>query len=285
MTTDPWRPLKLFWDGVGHAGRVRLLVDLAVSAAGGGLTGWLAFIRFDWFWAWIAAIGVFAFVAISLVALEVRRALRQHVGTASYGERPRHSIVAPFYGPLILALVGVVCLGSAAFWWRSIASAQDIEWQFDKERMSFLGLSKSADEEPWVSSFQTSARNKSGEPILNVESYIRSDLNNERRRVLFNINGTRVEPADTNGITKDGFFQLSSEPFQSPDPRRSEGMPFSRFRQVFGPFTFVFEYDGKHYSRHFSLDEIDTLVSRFIRESEESQRRFGPPPGVTKRQK
>jgi hypothetical protein len=27
--------------------------------------------------------------------------------------------------------------------------------------------------------------------------------------VLFNINGMRVEPADTNGITKDGFFQLS----------------------------------------------------------------------------
>src|SRR6516165_4781519 len=76
-------------------------------------------------------------------------------------------------------------LGGAAFWWRSIASAQDIEWQFDDERMHFLGLSKSADEEPWVISFQTSARNKSGEPILNVESYIRSDLNNERRRVLF----------------------------------------------------------------------------------------------------
>jgi hypothetical protein len=131
MASDPWRPLKLFWDGVGHAGRVRLLVDLAISVAGSGITGWLASIRFDWFWAWIAAIGVFALLAISL---ELRRGLRQPVGTASYGERQRYPIVAPFYGPLILALVGVVCLGSAAFWWRSIASAQDIEWQFDNER-------------------------------------------------------------------------------------------------------------------------------------------------------
>jgi len=279
MATDPWRLLKLFWDGVGHAGRVRLLVDLAISAASGGITGWFASIRFDWFWTWIAAIGVFALVAISLLALEVRRALRQSVGTASSGERSRYPIVAPVYGPLILALVGVICLGSAAVWWRSIASAPDIEWQFDKERMYFHGLSKSGDEEPTVSSFQTNARNKSGEPILNVESYIRSDLNNERRRVLFNINGTRVEPADTNGIAKDGFFQLSSEPFQPSDP-----MPFSRFRRVFGPFTFVFEYDGKRYSRHFSLEEIEALVTRFIHESEESQRRFAPP-GVTKREK
>ena len=245
MASDPWRPLRLFWDGVGHVGRVRLLVDLAWAAASGGMTGWLAYVRFDWFWAWISAIGVFVLVAISLFALEVRHTLRQPVGSTSYRERARHPMSA-YYGPLILALVGAACIGGAALWWRTIVVAhQDIEWQFDKEKMYFLGLSKSADEEPWVISFQTSARNISREPILNVDSYIRSDLSNDRRRVLFNIGGTRVEPTDTNGITRDGFFQLSSEPFQSPDPNRSEGMPFSRFRQVFGPFTFIFDYDGK----------------------------------------
>jgi hypothetical protein len=253
--------------------------ELILSAASGAMTLWLAAVRIDWFWAWLSAVGVFAIIAISLFALEARHALRHPVAAAYRGGGQQS--MAAYYGPIILALIGAACLGGAAFWWRSIAVAhQDIEWQFDKEQMYFLGLSKSGDEEPSVSSFQTGGVNKSGEPILNVSSYIRSDVSNERKRVLFNIGGTRVEPSDTNGITKDGYFQLSSEPFSPPDP-----MPFSRFRRVFGPFTFVFEYDGKKYSRHFSLDEIDALVTRFVREFDESQRRFGPPPGVTKKQK
>src|SRR6516164_2726784 len=117
MASDPWRPLRLFWDGVGHVGRVRLLVDLAWAAASGGMTGWLAYVRFDWFWAWISAIGVFVLVAISLFALEVRHTLRQPVGSTSYRERARHPMSA-YYGPLILALVGAACIGGAALWWR-----------------------------------------------------------------------------------------------------------------------------------------------------------------------
>ena len=54
-----------------------------------------------------------------------------------------------------------------------------------------------------------------------------SDLINETKKVLFVVNSLRVDPRDTNGITRDGDFQVAGEPFLAPDG--SEGMPDCRF--------------------------------------------------------
>jgi hypothetical protein len=227
----------LFWEALGHVGRVRTIIDIAGSVGIGAVTAWLALGSLSLVWAILIGAIIFALVAFALLVLDIRR--------KSAPPTPRRvrlftkQPMTGYLGPAVLALVGLLVILGAAYWWYSIAyRAQDIAWGFDPPKNQFfLGLSRSGSDEAWVESFQTEAQNLTGEPILNVNSYIRSDFNNRQVPVLFNIGGTRVAPADTEGITRDGYFQLSSEPFPSPDPKKTQGMPVSRFRSTFGPFN------------------------------------------------
>jgi len=174
--------------------------------------------------------------------------------------------------------------------WRSalkwLGRGRDIVWDFDGLNQNFLGVGAASwDDEPRISSFQAYGRNESGKPILNVNSYIRSDLTNETKKVFFVVNGVRVDPAETNGIARDGDFQVASEVFSTGEAitRGPEGMPANRFRNDFGPFTLVFEYDGKSYIRSFTLHEIDQQISEWRRAADNVRRSMMGPAGVTRK--
>lgn len=163
------------------------------------------------------------------------------------------------------------------------AGAQDLSWDFERpDNESFLGTGALADFVPRVWAFQAYGENRSGEPILEVHAHIRSDLTNETKKVFFVINGLRADPADTNGIIRDGDFQVASEPFLAADG--SEGMPAVDFRRDFGAFTFVFEYDGKRYTRQFTRNRVEMVLSNAERRIENSRKPPGPS-GVTLKSK
>jgi hypothetical protein len=166
-------------------------------------------------------------------------------------------------------------------------AAPDIVWDFDGDgRTNFLGLGGLDTGEPRISAFQAFGENRSGEPILSVNSYIQSDQTNETRKVFFVLRGTRVDPAETNGITRDGKFQVATEAFPSTAEVRElgpQGTPAGRFRTDFGPFTFVFEYDGKRYSRRFTLDDIDREISEWTRSRDDHYKQSLGPSGVARK--
>lgn len=137
---------------------------------------------------------------------------------------------------------------------------EDITWDFDH----VLGLVGGGGQETRVVSFQARGRNNLDEPILHVSGSIRSDVTNAQFPIRFVINGRRVPPESTNGIPRNAEFEISSAPFPSNNPP-NEGVTLSRFLIDFATFTFVFEYDGKRFVRHFTNDEIWRQAEAFQR--------------------
>ena len=160
----------------------------------------------------------------------------------------------------------------------------DISWNFDhqeKGQVYFLGLAGGGGYESRVISFQATGRNNLDEPILHARGLIRSDVTNTEFPVFFVIDGVRVAPEDTNGIPRKTGFTIASAPFPPRLPPRKgdpEGMPISRFVIDFAEFTFIFEYDGKKFVRHFATEEVRQQIAQF--EAATAPKR---PPGVTRR--
>lgn len=148
----------------------------------------------------------------------------------------------------------------------------DITWSFDTDAgFYFLAMVGGKGQEPWVDSFQAHGRNNMDEPISRVSGFIRSDVTNAEFPIRFVIGGQRVPLEDTIGIPRKTEFDIASKPFPSSDPRRrGTGLTASRFLDEFATFTFVFEYDGKKFRRHFSNEEIWKQITAFQRASQTS---------------
>lgn len=148
----------------------------------------------------------------------------------------------------------------------------DITWSFDTDPgVHFLAMVGGQGQEPWVDSFQAHGRNNLDEPISRVSGFVRSDVTNAQFPIRFVIGGQRVPPEDTSGIPRKAEFVIASDPFPSSDRRRRDtGLTASRFLVEFATFTFVFEYDGKKFVRHFTNEEIWNQVAAFQRASQTS---------------
>lgn len=148
----------------------------------------------------------------------------------------------------------------------------NITWSFDTDsRFYFLAMVGGKGQEPWVDSFQAHGRNNLDGPISHVSGFVRSDVTNAQFPIRFVIGGQRVLPEDTIGIPRKAEFDIASEPFPSSDPRRRDtGLTVSRFLDEFATFTFVFEYDGKKFERHFTNEKIWNQIAEFQRASQTS---------------
>jgi hypothetical protein len=190
----------------------------------------------------------------------------------------------PFAGVLFSALVGAAFFGSGTWvYFRyqqlhkqaaepPVRETSDVTWSFDAVPGSyFLGMAGGQGQEPWIDSFQAKGRNNLDEPIAPVSGFVRSDITNAQFLIRFVIGGQRVPPEDTRGIPRNAEFDIASEPFPSSDRRRRDtGLTASVFLVEFATFTFVFEYDGKRFVRHFTNEEIRKQVEAFQRASQTS---------------
>lgn len=200
----------------------------------------------------------------------------------------------------LFTLVGAVCGGFGAWVYlrhREVTKqtaeppadkTDDITWSFDTDaEFYFLAMVGGKGQEPWVDSFQSHGRNNMDGPISRVSGFIRSDVTNAEFPIRFVIGGQRVPPEDTIGIPRKTEFDIASEPFPSSDPRRrGTGLTASRFLDEFATFTFVFEYDGKKFKRHFTNEEIWNQIVKFQRTTQISVPTVMPrkPPSQTEGQ-
>ena len=142
----------------------------------------------------------------------------------------------------------------------------DIVWGFEENLdYNILGMSQrhgtNTHEEVMIHSFQAQGTNIAATPIMKINSYIRSDITNEQIPVYINVRGTRYFPDDTYGIPPVCEFGLASAEFYNANEDPSnQGTPASTFVKSFGPFTFIFEYDGKTYQKSFDLEWINRVI-------------------------
>jgi hypothetical protein len=198
----------------------------------------------------------------------------------------------PIAGIFFSALVGAALFGSGTWvYFRYQQNAKqaaeppvqktgDITWSFDADpRVHFLAMAGGQGQESWVDSFQAHGQNNLNEPIARVSGFVRSDVTNAQFPIRFVLGGQRVPPEDTRGIPLNAEFDIASEPFPSSDRRRRDtGLTASAFLVEFATFTFVFEYDGKRFVRHFTNEEIRKQIDVFQRASQTST------PSVMRRQ-
>jgi hypothetical protein len=137
-------------------------------------------------------------------------------------------------------------------------------------------MSQRSGEEPWIIGFQARGHNDTDGPITKIDGLIRSDINNAEFPVNFVIGGQRVRPDETNGIPRDADFDIASDPFPSVDAKNSAGMPRERFLSEFVKFTFEFNYDGRKYVRHFSREESEQHIARFMSDIQKNTPRAIP---------
>ncbi len=159
----------------------------------------------------------------------------------------------------------------------------DISWDYDKPNwgmIGFLNLARSAsqDQTVWVRAFQALGQNNTDGPILHLSGIIRSDLNNREVPVNFRVGPEIVRPEDTYGIPRNASFNLESGPFNTADTR---GLTREEFLATFGAFTFELNYDGKRYIRHFTRDDSERLILKFVTDLDRGSPK--PPPMVTKK--
>jgi len=149
----------------------------------------------------------------------------------------------------------------------------DIAWNFETKegRFAFLGIQSipGVVSEPLVNCFQAHGKNNLDDPILHFSGFIRSDTTNETFPVFLARDNQLLRPEDTLGIPRKAEFNLSAKPFPSnhPEGYLGAGMNASAFLKQYPELTFVFEYDGKRYVKHFTKQDIWTDVENFRRQS------------------
>ncbi len=140
-----------------------------------------------------------------------------------------------------------------------------IVWDFeDPEKPTyFLGLVGGRGDVTFVTSFQAKGKNNTGQPLLRISGFIRSDVTNETFPMFMNKGGHPVPPEATKGVPRDEYFMIT--------------VPFDRilaqkFLVDFGKFSFVFEYDGHPREWRFTTEQIENLIIRFERETRRPDR-------------
>ena len=168
----------------------------------------------------------------------------------------------------------------AAIYGGLLRQTPDISWDFDTvtatHPLNFIGMTSREEDEGRVWGFQATGRNNLDDPIENAAAYVRSDATNTRYEVLANVGGTLHPFSATTGIPPHADFMVNSDPFPSDDPRYTGGIGARRFLMEVAPLTFVFEYNGRRYTRHFSKQEIKAVMDRFEQERQAARRANGP---------
>lgn len=203
-------------------------------------------------------------LAIAAV-IAIAWAVGWHRRQRAKGERGMQPIYLIVFGLGGAALCLVIAVGGYIWQQWDIHTAV-ITWNFEDTKNPYfiLGMSKSGTNESLIISFQAQGMNNSDDPIKNVNGYIRSDVTNAQYAIWFVIEGQPVAPDDTYGIPPHAQFQITSNPtFSSSDAKQNSGIPASKFLIEFAKFTFVFNYDGMIYSRHFISDEIKRQIQHF----------------------
>jgi hypothetical protein len=175
----------------------------------------------------------------------------------------RHRVLTIIAAALITGLLGAA---SAALLTKS--SVALLEWSFEDSNTYFLGLVGGVGDRTWVKSFQASGQNTSDRSFRRISGYVRSDITNQTFPMFFNVSGSAVHPQETTGIPPHARFAITvpfPDQFPNFQPPNQSGISAERFLVDFAAFTFVFEYDGQTYERHFSTNEIESLITRFNR--------------------
>jgi hypothetical protein len=120
-------------------------------------------------------------------------------------------------------------------------------------------------EDVWVAHFAAIGQNNLDEPLLKINGFVRSDRTNAERALRLSLSPAQAARnlVEMNGIPRKSYFRVESENFEP-----NQHMSALNFLADFGGFTFVFEYDGKKFERHFLDDELWNRIDRFRRESQ-----------------
>jgi len=171
-------------------------------------------------------------------------------------------------------------------------SQDKMTWDYDSHRpdVYFLALCKCGGMTT-ISAFQAVGDNATDNPIHITKMYLRSDINNAMLPVLISVanysggipgGSESVEPQNTSGVPAHAHFRVSSANISTLYPGQPVQVPVEIFLKDFIAFTFVVDYDGGHYERHFSADEVKKQVAQFeVKVINESTR--GVIPRVTKK--
>ena len=151
----------------------------------------------------------------------------------------------------------------------------EITWNFESGSGYLFGMDYNGGN-VHIQTFQATGTNNADKPIQRVTSYIRSDVTNKSIPVYFVIDGDRVPPDETYGIPARAEFVVASSPISE----KPNGIDASDFYTEFAPFTFVFEYDGKTYSRSFSRNDVRDIMLAYVRSIEPPSKKV---PRVIKR--
>lgn len=134
----------------------------------------------------------------------------------------------------------------------------DLNWNFERyDDFYFVGMSES-DDKIFVHHFQGRGCNNTGEPITNFKGYVRSDRSGKTFATLYNLLGTLYAESELEPIPINAGIDTVT-PFNSD----RTPLPLQIFLDEIAPITFIFEYNGKRYTRQFSMEKFERSVEKY----------------------
>jgi hypothetical protein len=152
-------------------------------------------------------------------------------------------------------------------------SQDKMTWDYDsyKQEVYFLSLCKCGGITT-LNAFQAVGDNETDDPIHITKMYLRSDINNATLPVLISVANysggvpagiESLDPQDTSGVPPHTHFRVTSANIQTLYPGEPIQVPVELFLKDFLAFTFVVDYEGGHYERHFHAEEVKRQVAQF----------------------
>ncbi len=172
-------------------------------------------------------------------------------------------------GSLIVWVICGACLGGLAWYATNFSGAMrtssndyeqsgPIRWNFSSPNYPLHVFTNHVRSSSQVHSFHVVGKNTSDKPIKHIKGYVRSERTNVEYPIFMDLTGDLVRPEDTLGIPSNSEFSLKA-PFPDESSDRP-GIEVERFIADFPALTFVVEYDGHTFTRHFSGDEIEGRI-------------------------
>jgi hypothetical protein len=137
-------------------------------------------------------------------------------------------------------------------------SSADITWNFDtpsSEPVNFLGWGGPGPN-TLIYAFQAEGKSKDT-PIKNINGFVRIDALSSHGNQEFPITVKASMRDLPYGVPQNSTFMVQAMINQG-------GIPFDVFYKEYAPLTFIFDYNGKRYERHFSRDEIKKLLAHAV---------------------
>jgi hypothetical protein len=167
------------------------------------------------------------------------------------------------FSPIILNLANISDLAVRVYP-PGNRQSNKITWNFEDTQHPpfFLGYQTTNKESTRLVSFQAHGRNNSDAPISNIKGVVKSLITNKELPIYFLIQGTPVDPDDTNGIPPFAEFDISTtqEPIKIVD-----GIIVSPIlnEAEMATFTFEFDYNGDKFVRTFTRQEVENQRKMF----------------------